>query len=156
MSMMASMWSIKNEFDFDMMTLTRCYGFSAAHKLWNPDWDVAQNDKSFGACARLHGHTYRLEVTVSGMPSVETGMILDLRIMDALVNELILSHVDHQYLDEDVAFIQGKRSTVEVLSRLFFDRLAFGCKAYETIELYRVRLYESDDNWAETVRGGAK
>lgn len=136
-----------------MMLLTRRYGFSAAHQLWNSDWDAVQNEKIFGACARLHGHTYRLEVTVMGFPSTETGMILDLKTMDALVNELILSHVDHQYLDEDVDFIRGKRSTVEILSKVFFDRLTLSMKTHEFVDLYRVRLYESDDNWAETVRG---
>ena len=150
------------------MLLTRCYGFSAAHKLWNPDWDVSQNEKAFGDCARLHGHTYRLEVTVSGEANSETGMIIDLRELDALVNELILCHVDHRYLDEEVDFIQGQRSTVEILSKVFFDRLVSGFDEYKSAQLlrsphsrfaphsaqlHRVRLYESSDNWAETVSG---
>ena len=145
-----------------MMQLTRCYGFSAAHKLWNPDWTAEQNEHNFGDCARLHGHTYRLEVTVSGEAHSETGMIMDLRKLDALVHELILSHVDHQYLDEEVDFIQGHRSTVEVLSKLFYDRLESTlrsphyCSAPHSAQLHRVRLYESADNWAETVRASQK
>ena len=133
-----------------MMQLARRYGFSAAHQLAHPDWDEAQNEAAFGACARLHGHTYTLEVVVSGVPDAETGMLIQLPVLDALVQHTLLDDVDHRHLDRDVAFILGHRSTVEVLSRLFFERLAPDIPF--PAQLSRLRLYESPDNWAEIQR----
>jgi 6-pyruvoyltetrahydropterin/6-carboxytetrahydropterin synthase len=130
-----------------MMTLGKRYRFSAAHQLWHPDWSEAQNEAAFGACARLHGHTYTLEVQVSGPPDTETGMVIQLPELDALVQHVLLDEVDHRHLDTDVSFITGHRSTVEVLSRLFFERLAPHVPL--PAKLAAIRLYESPENWAE-------
>lgn len=42
--------------------------FNAAHRLFNPEWDEATNEKVFGKCAlpHYHGHNYDLEVKVTG------------------------------------------------------------------------------------------
>ena len=51
-----------------MIYSTRCYRFSAAHVLANPELDQAENEKIFGKCANPggHGHDYEVEVSVAG------------------------------------------------------------------------------------------
>ena len=58
----------------DMMKVTRCYDFSAAHRTHNPELSEKQNKKIYGKCNTLHGHQYRLEVTVSGEVDQENGV----------------------------------------------------------------------------------
>jgi 6-pyruvoyltetrahydropterin/6-carboxytetrahydropterin synthase len=40
------------------------FRFEASHQLRCDDWSDAENDAVFGNCARLHGHSYRLVVTL--------------------------------------------------------------------------------------------
>ena len=55
--------------------------FNAAHRLFNPAWDDAKNEKVFGKCAlpNYHGHNYEMEVKVTGKPDANTGYVIDLK-----------------------------------------------------------------------------
>ncbi|MES1224995.1 MAG: 6-carboxytetrahydropterin synthase, partial [Bacteroidota bacterium] len=57
--------------------------FNAAHRLFNPDWDDATNEKVFGKCAlpHYHGHNYELEVKVTGKPDKKTGYVMDMKLL---------------------------------------------------------------------------
>lgn len=103
--------------------LTRVYHFSAGHRLENPALDAEGNARLYGPCHRPHGHNYYLEVTVAGVPDPSTGFAADLGRLDALVDERVLAHVDHETL-EDVPLLDGVISTGESLARAFFDVLA--------------------------------
>lgn len=58
-----------------MLTITKEFSFHAAHRLHLRTLSAADNLSIYGNCSRLHGHTYRLQVTLAGRPD-ETGMIL--------------------------------------------------------------------------------
>jgi 6-pyruvoyltetrahydropterin/6-carboxytetrahydropterin synthase len=105
------------------VALTRSYHFSAGHQLRNEALTADENARLYGACARPHGHNYYLEVTVAGVPDVQTGMVLDLGRLDALVQEAIVGRVDHHTL-ETVPELTGVISTGEGLARAFWRRLA--------------------------------
>jgi 6-pyruvoyltetrahydropterin/6-carboxytetrahydropterin synthase len=49
--------------------------FNAAHRLNNPDWDEATNQRVFGKCnnPHFHGHNYELVLKVTGEPDPLTG-----------------------------------------------------------------------------------
>lgn len=128
------------------LTLTKQYQYSAAHQLYNPNWSSEKNKSEFGACANLHGHTYLLEVSISGPVDEETGMIIPLSELDNLVQQQLLDKVDHRFLDQDVDFIVGKPSTVEVLSQLFFKELAPHIP--KPAHLQKIQLFESPQNSA--------
>ena len=70
--------------------VTRREVFSAAHRLFNPDWNDAKNDEIFGMCNNYygHGHNYTLEVVVTGKPSPETGYLIDLKILKTKIRPL--------------------------------------------------------------------
>ena len=83
------------------IALERRYRFSASHLYRRPEWDEAANRSRFGKCANLpgHGHNYRLYVTVRGEIDPETGFIVDLGRLDALVQEHVVERLDHQHLN---------------------------------------------------------
>jgi 6-pyruvoyltetrahydropterin/6-carboxytetrahydropterin synthase len=71
--------------------LSREYRFEAAHRL--------PKVPSSHRCARLHGHSYRIEVTVSGNAAAETGWYMDFYEMDHAVQPVI-DALDHRFLNE--------------------------------------------------------
>lgn len=72
-----------------MIEVRKDFTFDAAHFL--PGYA--------GACNDLHGHTYRLEVTLKGKIDPLSGMVYDFKNLKTLVEERILQHLDHKYLN---------------------------------------------------------
>ena len=72
--------------------LTRRYKFSASHRLHSPELSDQQNRETYGKCNNPygHGHNYKVEVTVSGEPDPETGMICNLADLDGFVDRELL------------------------------------------------------------------
>lgn len=79
------------------MLVFREFDFAAAHQL--PDYS--------GKCARLHGHTYKLQVGVGGPVDPKTGMVVDFGRLKNVVNLLLERKLDHydlgQLLDNPTA-----------------------------------------------------
>jgi 6-pyruvoyltetrahydropterin/6-carboxytetrahydropterin synthase len=125
--------------------------FSAAHRLYRSDWDDSKNCEVFGSCANPngHGHNYELEVTLDGPINPETGMIADMKDLKALVNELIVSRVDHKHLNLDVPFLHGIIPTAENLAVAFWAVLESRIPAGR---LYELRLQETERNIAVVRR----
>ncbi len=88
-------------------------------------------------CGRLHGHTYRVEVVVSG--EMKDGMVLDFAELKRQVRS-VLSRYDHRHWNDFLDY-----PTVEnICQRLADDlaaRLAFA---------FSIRVYEGHAKWAET------
>ena len=77
--------------------------FNAAHRLYNPAWDMAKNDTIFGKCnnPNFHGHNYGLEVWLTGEIDPDTGMVIDLKILKDLIEVEIEDRFDHKNLNLD-------------------------------------------------------
>ena len=107
--------------------LTRRVSFAAAHRYLRPDWSKERNEKTFGVCARenYHGHSYTCDVTVSGPIDPDTGMIVDLAVLDRALTTEVRTRFDHRNINLDVPeFADGKRiPTGEELARFIFDRI---------------------------------
>lgn len=110
------------------------FSFAAAHRL--PRYE--------GPCFRLHGHNYRLIVSLEGEVDPQSGMIADFGEIKRLVHELVISRIDHQDLNEQLA-----NPTAENITRWIWEslepRLAGLCE---------VRLYEIPDSCV-TYRGAS-
>ncbi len=89
-----------------MIALTRRYRFAAAHVLRRPDWGDAENERVYGKCANPngHGHSYGLEVTVTGPVDRETGRVVEPARLDALVRAHALEGLADRYLNDQPAF----------------------------------------------------
>ena len=98
-----------------MVYLTRVEHFNAAHRLYNENWNDAQNLEAFGKCANAnwHGHNYELHVTVKGEPHPETGFIYNAKTLGILIKDVIVERVDHRNLNLDVDFMKGKFTSAE-------------------------------------------
>ena len=93
-------------------TIWKEFTIEAAHRLPN----VAEGHK----CARLHGHSFRIEVHVGGPVGARSGWIMDFAdLTDAFAP--VFDSLDHRYLN-DVPGLENPTS--EVLARWIWDRLA--------------------------------
>jgi 6-pyruvoyltetrahydropterin/6-carboxytetrahydropterin synthase len=73
-----------------IIRVTREFTFEMAHVLWNYD----------GPCRNVHGHSYRLFVTISGIPindirNPKNGMVIDFADLKNIVQKEIISVFDH-------------------------------------------------------------
>lgn len=93
-----------------MIYLTRRERFSAAHRMYREDWSNEENYRVFGKCSNpnWHGHNYILYVTVKGTPSQETGFVINLNDLKLIINEKIISKLDHKNINLEVGFMKGK------------------------------------------------
>lgn len=138
-----------------MRTITKTFEFAAAHRLYRPDWSEEQNWRVYGNCANAngHGHNYLLEVTVAGEIDPETGMLVNFRDLQTLVDELVLSEVDHKNLNSDVPWLAGKIPTAEVIVDGIWERLEQPIeKAFVGLVLERLDLWENSSCKASRMR----
>lgn len=93
------------------MEIFKEFAFEAAHRLPN----VAPGHK----CARLHGHSFRVSIHVSGPVHAQAGWVRDFQDISCAM-EPLLGVLDHYYLNE----VDGlENPTSEVLARWLWDRL---------------------------------
>lgn len=122
--------------------------FNAAHRLFNPDWDDASNEKVFGKCAlpNYHGHNYELEVKVVGKPDKKTGYVMDLKELSDLVKREIHSRFDHKNLNLDTKEFKELNPTAENIAIVIYDLLR--PHIAEKMDL-QIRLFETPRNFVE-------
>jgi 6-pyruvoyltetrahydropterin/6-carboxytetrahydropterin synthase len=94
-----------------MWELTKSFRFEAAHVL---------SGTTLGAAAEeVHGHSYRAEVTLRGVPDSATGMIVDTGLLERQIADL-RSALDHRFLNNINSLGQP---TLENLARFIWERL---------------------------------
>ncbi len=130
--------------------ITRRVSFCAAHRYHNSSWDDETNRRVFGACNHRygHGHNYELDVTVIGDIDPETGMVMNLRTLDTILNDVVVSRLDHRHLNEELPEWKEKIPTTENLAIDLWQRL-FDKIERPNARLFRVRIYESPTLFAE-------
>jgi 6-pyruvoyltetrahydropterin/6-carboxytetrahydropterin synthase len=127
----------------DETSFTRSYVFSAAHRLHSPALSDAENLAIYDKCNNPngHGHNYRVEVTVGGTIDAQSGMVIDLVMMDQRVREL-LALLDHRHLDHEIAYFADRPSTAENIIVYLWQELA---PRFEG-QLKHLKLYETRKN----------
>jgi 6-pyruvoyltetrahydropterin/6-carboxytetrahydropterin synthase len=134
--------------------ITRKEHFNAAHKLWRADWSDEKNKEVFGKCSNenWHGHNYQLYVTVKGIPSEETGFVIDLKFLSVLIKDLVIEPLDHKNLNLDVPFMKGKLASTEILVIEIWNILE-GPIAAANGKLCHIKLYETENNYVDYYGG---
>jgi 6-pyruvoyltetrahydropterin/6-carboxytetrahydropterin synthase len=140
-----------------LIRITKEFSFEMAHALWNYD----------GPCRNVHGHSYRLFVTISGSPSDDqadpkNGMVIDFTELKDIVKKEIISVFDHalavsaSYDREKLeAFkamfgntvITGYQPTCENLVTDFASRIKKLLPG--NVTLHSLKLYETTSSFAE-------
>ena len=106
------------------MELVVDFRFSAAHRL----------PRYVGRCYRMHGHSYRLEVVVSGTPGADTGMVIDFHDVEGAVGGVV-DDVSGGCFNDHL-----ENPTAEAIVVWFWQRLKPNLPA-----LVELRLWETDD-----------
>ena len=121
--------------------LTRRYWFSASHRLHSEEMTDAENQATYGKCNNPfgHGHNYKFEVTVSGVPDRETGMVCNLADLDGFVERTIMPQFAFSNLNELDAF-RNVVPTTENLSRELFHLFRDG---FRVAKVEKVRIEET-------------
>ncbi len=131
-----------------MLSVTKIFRFEAAHRISNYQ----------GACSNIHGHSYVLHVTVSSAISRETDMIFDFKELKKLVNEEIISKMDHALLikksNTNIQLSDGfkvlyldNEPTAEMMLGFMADKLLSVLPSDVTLK--RLRLYETESSYAD-------
>ncbi len=109
--------------------------FAAAHYLKN----------YHGKCERLHGHNYRVRVTVSGKKLNGGGMLIDFGILKDALKE-VLTRYDHRNLNELDEFKEGDPSAEKIAYTIYqnLNKLI----VTEGIEITSVEVFETEKNLA--------
>ena len=108
------------------MIVRKEYRFEAAHFIHNHP----------GRCRNLHGHSYRLFVSVEGPVDAETGMVLDFEGLSRIVREQVLQKLDHHFLNDLIPL-----PTSENISAWIWEQLK-----PELPGLCQLELFETADN----------
>lgn len=140
-----------------MIRLTREFSFEMAHALEGYD----------GLCRHVHGHSYKLFVTVSGNPcddpaSPKYGMVMDFGDLKRIVNELVVDRYDHalvlRHTPQNAALLEQVREkwervylvdyqpTCEQMIARFARQIA--AELPEGVKLAELKLYETEKSHA--------
>ncbi|MBC7076594.1 MAG: 6-carboxytetrahydropterin synthase QueD [Syntrophomonadaceae bacterium] len=112
-----------------------CQDFSAAHWL----------DYYEGKCSNIHGHTWTVEVSISGNKLDESGMLVDFRYIKGALNT-ILDKLDHTLLNE-VSPFDTINPTAENIARYIYYEMQGKIKFTEC-KVKKVKVWESPTTWA--------
>ncbi len=134
-----------------MITVTKTIRFDAAHILTNHQ----------GLCKNLHGHTYRVDVSVAQGSGDTRDMVIDFKDLKRIASEVVCERFDHAFIyntesagEREIAAVVEKngmrtvaipfRSTAENLAKLFFGELKARIPG-----LSAVKVWETADSCAE-------
>lgn len=120
-----------------MVTVTKHFSFEACHFL--PHY--------VGACHNLHGHSYKLDVTVGGSvikdeSNPKWGMIIDFKDLKSVVNEAVVNKYDHSTLND---FFENP--TAEIMVKTIAVDIIAGLP--KGVHLVSVKLWETETSYAE-------
>lgn len=120
--------------------------FNAAHRLYNPDWDMEKNDAVFGLCnnPNYHGHNYELIVGVTGEIDSDTGFVMDMKVLKNLIKQEVEKALDHKNLNVEVPEFKNLNPTAENIAIVIWQKLRPFIKKEHELE---VILYETPRNF---------
>lgn len=122
-----------------MILITKELTFDAAHHLpWHQ-----------GECRHLHGHTYRLQVSVTGELN-ENGVLIDFKNLKTIMQKTVIELFDHKYINDIIS-----NPTTENMAVHIFNLLQRALAANDTnknIKLFSVKLWETPTSFAEVTK----
>ena len=134
-----------------MITVTKTVKFDAAHVLTNHQ----------GLCKNLHGHTYRVDISVTQAEDDASDMVIDFKHLKKIATEIICDRFDHAFVyntksegETEIAAVVERygmrtvalpfRSTAENMARMFFEELKARISGVSS-----VKVWETADSCAE-------
>lgn len=106
--------------------------FSSAHFLRNYQ----------GPCEKLHGHNWKVELTVEGEKLDQTDLLIDFKILKSILKS-ILQELDHQLLN-DLSYFKDINPSSERIAEFIFKKVKEKLISYPNIRVKEVAVYESE------------
>ncbi len=130
--------------------MTRRVAFSSGHRFWIPALSEAENRAAFGSWASPynHGHNYALEAEVEGKVDPATGMIVNIKRVDDVLQERVVRAFDQKSINDEVPAFHDRAASLENLLLYFAEILGQGALPSE-VRLTRLRLEEMPTLWGE-------
>jgi len=128
------------------VTVSRKAHFNAAHRLYRKDWSDEQNDAIFGKCSNpnFHGHNYELIVSVTGPIDLNTGYVMDMKVLKDYIKSEVEDVFDHKNLNIEVPEFADTIPTAENIVVVIYNKLKKILTSEQSME---VVLYETPRNF---------
>ena len=131
-----------------MLSITKIFNFETAHRISNYN----------GQCSNIHGHSYELHVTVTGIPDAKSDIIFDFKELKKVVETEIINPFDHALLlkkgttniesiNEMKIVLLDKEPTAERMLEYMVNKMSNHLP--EGIKLNRLKLFETKTSYAE-------
>jgi len=130
-----------------MPFITKQFKFCAAHKYWNENWDHDKNFKVFGDDIRVHGHNYVLDITITGPINRDSGFIYDIEEIKEIVQNKVISVLDHSQIQSDIKWFEGKQPSTENLVLFIWEKVSPEIR--KPAKLYKIKLRETPTIFTE-------
>lgn len=127
------------------MLVTTKLNFEAAHLLNLQECSEEVNKQWYGKCRNLHGHNYKLLVTVEGNVK-KNGMVINFVNLKEIIRKKIIDIYDHTMINE----MMEEVPTAENMVLIFWEKLENEFKSFDA-NLYEIKLYETDNSFV-TIR----
>ncbi|KIL38239.1 6-pyruvoyl tetrahydrobiopterin synthase [Gordoniibacillus kamchatkensis] len=118
------------------------FTFDSAHHLHNYE----------GKCKSLHGHTYKLQVVMSGKVDAR-GLAIDFADIKRIAKERVIDKLDHRYLNE---VLPPMNTTAENMVVWMYEQIHEALveeKLHPAVRLEEIRLWETPTSYAAVTRG---
>ena len=99
-----------------------------------------------GKCENVHGHNYRVRVTIAGEQLDSTGLLVDFVEVKRLMGGAI-EYLDHRFINDLPPFDQINPSA-ENIAKYFYDRVSTGLKTEAPVRISEVCVWETDTSSA--------
>jgi len=99
-----------------------------------------------GGCEDVHGHNFRVRVTVAGEELDSTGLLVDFLELKSLIDGVI-AYLDHKFINDLPPFDEINPSA-ENLAKYFYDRVSVGMKNEVPVRISEVCVWETDTSSA--------
>jgi 6-pyruvoyltetrahydropterin/6-carboxytetrahydropterin synthase len=110
--------------------------FAAGHALRN----------YHGKCENVHGHNYRVRVTVAGEQLDPNGLLVDFVHVKRLMHQVI-DYLDHRFINDLPPFTVINPSA-ENIAKYFYDEMQGGLKNEVPAHISEVKVWETDTSIA--------
>ena len=128
------------------VTVHRKAHFNAAHRLYRKDWNEEKNNAVFGLCnnPNFHGHNYELIASVTGEIDPETGFVIDVKDLKAIIKSEVEDAFDHKNLNLEVPEFKDLNPTAENIAVVIYNKIKAKLDSKFHLE---VTLYETPRNF---------
>lgn len=133
------------------LTITKEFEWDCAHCLSDEKYTHDKNLEVFGKCNSIHGHTYKLFVTVSTKGNqLNDGMVINFVELKEIVNKLVVERFDHKLLNEDELY-KNRLTTCENQVYDIWDILEPELDRIG-IDIEEIKLYETPTSCATLTK----